>query len=95
MDKKQAENKLFELMTEAVKILKEFEPNSNYLTMVYLGDIGNGRVNIYNDAFRYDDVKPIDFYYPDFNDILKKKKVVSIYIGDKHVETIAIKDNPT
>lgn len=72
MDKEQAEKRLFELMTEAVKILKEFEPNSNYLTMVYLGDIGNGRVNIYNDAFRYDDVKPIDFYCPDFNEILKK-----------------------
>lgn len=93
MNKEQAEKRLYELMTEAVKILKEFEPNSNYLTMVYLGDIGNGRVNIYNDAFRHDDVKPIDINDYDFNAKLKKGTDVSVYIGDEYVETIAIKDD--
>ena len=56
MTRFEAETKICELIKEAVKVLKDFEPNSNYLAMSY----HNGNIIAYNDAFMKDEIQPID-----------------------------------
>ena len=67
MNRKQTEDRLREIMKEAVILLKEYEPNSDYLAMSY----HNGRFVAYNDAFR-SDVKKIDII--DYNLTIEDEK---------------------
>lgn len=57
MDKKEAEAKIIAQLMNAVAILHEYDPKSDYLAMAYNGQ--EGFVNIHNEAFRAD-VRPVN-----------------------------------
>lgn len=80
MSEKETKNKLIALVTEAVAILKEYEPQSDYLAMTYLTDVDNRTIRIYNDAFKKDNIKAIDIWVD--NPEIKKREVKNINLDE-------------
>ena len=80
MSEKETKNKLIALVTEAVAILKEYEPQSDYLAMTYLTDVDNRTIRIYNDAFKKDNIKAIDIWVD--NPEIKKREVKNISLDE-------------
>lgn len=80
MSEKETKNKLIALVTEAVAILKEYEPQSDYLAMTYLTDVDNRTIRIYNDAFKKDNIKAIDIWVD--NPEIKKREVKDISLDE-------------
>ena len=75
-----AEEKLVSLFGEMVATLKEFEPESGYLTATYREENGESTVRIYNDAFKNDNIKALDLWRD--NPDIKKQAVKNINLDE-------------
>ena len=61
MNRIECETLLKNKIVEAVQILKEYDPTSDYLILAYfLNDDGQHKAKAHNEAFKNDDVKTID-----------------------------------
>lgn len=81
MNLEQTKAKLINISMEAVSILKEYEPNSGYLNLVYMTeDNGEASLRIWNDAFKKDDVKPVDVWVD--NPEIKPREVKTVSMDE-------------
>lgn len=80
MNKSEVEHKLVALISEAVEILKEYEPQSGYLAATYMEEHGSRTMRIYNDAFKKDGIKALDIWSD--NPEIKKREVKTIDLDE-------------
>lgn len=80
MNKSEVEHKLIALISEAVEILKEYEPQSGYLAATYMEEYGSRTMRIYNDAFKKDGIKALDIWSD--NPDIKKREVKNISLDE-------------
>lgn len=80
MNKSEVEHKLVALISEAVEILKEYEPQSGYLAATYMEEHGSRTMRIYNDAFKKDGIKALDIWSD--NPDIKKREVKNISLDE-------------
>lgn len=80
MNEREVKTKLTTLFSDAVATLKEYEPQSGYLTATYMEDSNGSAIRMYNDAFRKDNIKALDVWVENPN--IKKQAVKNINIDD-------------
>lgn len=80
MSENETKNKLIALVSEAVAVLKEYEPQSGYLATSYVEDTDGASIHIYNDAFRKDGIKAIEIWEDDPE--IKKQAVKDINLDE-------------
>ena len=80
MNESQINTRMVALISEAVAVLKEYEPQSGYLATSYVEDGDGASIHIYNDAFRKDGVKAVDIWVNDPE--IKKQAVKNINLDE-------------